>query len=126
MFGTHLSIVGSILVRVLPVTQPRDPLVAHRAVLRKAFGLPFNLFTEPVRDRGVVLGGPPERRERQTAAGLLWDLPLAFEGLQYLFVELGRGNYSHGPEVLGGGPQHGGSSDVYLFYCLLLWGAAGD
>src|SRR5215218_5307282 len=126
MLGTHLSVVGRILVRVFPVTQSRDPLVSDSTPLREAFDLPFDLLTEPIRDRGVVLGGPPERRERQTAAGLLGDVSLAFESRQYFFVELRRGDDRHGPEVLGGGPQHGGSADVYLFDSLFLGGAAGD
>src|SRR5919107_1278553 len=133
MLLTNLRVVGRPLVRVLPVTQPRDPLVPDRATPGEAFGLvfgrfglPFNLLSEPARDCRVVLGGPPERRERQTAAGLLRDVSFAFECRQYFLVEFRRGDDSHGPEVLGGGPQHRGSSDVYLFDSLLLGGAAGD
>src|SRR5215211_7171842 len=126
MLGTNLSVVSSILVRVLPVTQPRDPLVSDSTSLREAFGHPFDPLTEPARDRRVVLGSPPERRERKTASGLLGNLSPTFEGRQYFFVEFRRGDDDHSPEVLGGGPQHRGSSDVYLFDSLLLGGAAGD
>src|SRR5215217_5281128 len=126
MLGTNLSVVGRILVRILSVTQPRDPPVSDSTSLREAFGHPFDPLTEPARDRRFVLGGPPERRERKTASGLLRELSLTFEGNHYFFVEFGRGDDDHGPEVLGCGPQHSGSSDVYLFYSLLLGGAAGD
>src|SRR5215213_46117 len=126
MLGTNLSVVGSILVRVLPVTQPRDPLVSDSTSLREAFGHPFDTLTEPARDRRVVLGSPPESRERKTASGLLGDLSPTFEGHQYFFVEFRRGYDDHTPEVLGGGPQHRGSSDVYLFDSFLLGSAAGD
>src|SRR5215210_9342999 len=126
MLDTNLGVVGRILVRVFPVTQPGHPLVSDSTKLREAFGHPFDPLTEPARDRCVVLGGPPERRERQAAAGLLWDVPFAFEGRQYPFVEFRRGDDSHSPEVLRGGPQHRGSSDVYLFDSLLLGSAAGD
>ena len=88
--------------------------------------LPFDPLTEPGRDRRVVVGGPPERGERQAAARLLWDLSLALQGRQYFFVEFRRGDDGHGPEVLGRGPQHRGPADVYLFDGLLLGGAAGD
>src|SRR5918992_1251776 len=88
MLGPHLSVVGRGLVRVLPVTQPRDPLVSDCTTLGEAFGLPFDPLTEPTRNRRVVLGGPPERRERQAAAGLLWDLSLAFQSRQHLFEDL--------------------------------------
>src|ERR671915_269793 len=95
MLRTHLSVVGCGLVRVLPVTQPRDPLVSDSTTLGEAvglsvgrFGLPFDPLTEPTRNRRVVLGGPPERRERQAAAGLLWDLSLAFQSRQHLFDDL--------------------------------------
>src|SRR5919112_2369560 len=100
MLGTNLGVVGRILVRVFPVTQPRDPLVSDSTTLREAFGFPFDLLTEPVRDRRVVLGGPPERRERQATAGFLGDLSFNFQSGQYLFVELGRGDDRHGVEVL--------------------------
>src|ERR671911_1646422 len=126
MLGTNLGVVGRILVRVLPVTQPRDPLVSDSTSLREAFGHPFDPLTEPARDRRVVLGSPPERRERKTASGLLGDLSPTFEGRKYFFVEFRRGDDDHSPEVLGGGPQHRGSSDVYLFDSLLLGSAAGD
>src|SRR5215213_4252832 len=133
MVRTHLSVVGRGLVRVLPVTQPRDPLVMYCPTLGAAFGLtgggfglPFDPLTEPSRDRRVVLGGAPERRVRKATAGPLGDLSLAFEGHKYLFVEFRRGDDRHGPEVLRGGPQHRGSSDVYLFDSLLLGSAAGD
>src|ERR671915_617736 len=133
MLRTHLSVVGCGLVRVLPVTQPRDPLVSDSTTLGEAvglsvgrFGLPFDPFTEPTRNCRVVLGGPPERRERQAAAGLLWDLSLAFQSRQHLFVDLGRGDDDHGPEILRGGPQHRWSADVYLFDDLLLGSAPGD
>src|SRR5215216_3245166 len=126
MLGTNLGVVGRILVRVFPVTQPRDPLVSDSTTLREAFAHPFDPVTEPARDRCVVLGGPPERRQRQAASGPLGDLALAFEGRQYFFVEFRRGYDSHSPEVLRGGPQHRGSADVYLFDSLLLGSAAGD
>src|SRR5215203_5420611 len=125
MLATNLSVVGRILVRVFPVTQPRDPLVSDSSTLREAFGHPFDPLTEPVRDLRVVLGGPLERRERQAPAGLLGDVSLPFEGRQYPFVEFRRGDDSHGPEVLRCGPQHRGSSDVYLFDSLLLGSATG-
>src|SRR5215208_4803571 len=126
MLGTNLGVVGRILVRVFPVTQRRDPLVSDSTRPREAFGHPFDPLTEPARDRCVVLGGPPERRERQAASGTLGDLALAFEGRQYFFVEFRRGYDSNSPEVLRGGPQHRGSADVYLFDSLLLGGAGGD
>src|SRR5215207_3582978 len=114
MLGINLSVVGRILVRVLPVTQPRDPLVSDRAVvaeaLRHVFGwFAFYPFSEPARDLRVVPGGPLERRERQAAAGLLGDLSLSFEGRQYFCIVFRRGDDCHGSEVLRGGPQHGGS-----------------
>src|SRR5215203_3595264 len=126
MLGTNLSVVGRILVRVLPVTQPRDPLVLDATTLREAFGHPFYPLTEPARDRRVVLGGTPERCERKTASGLLGDLSLTFEGCQYFFVEFRRRDDGHSPEVLRGGPHHRGSADVYLFDSLLLGSVAGD
>src|ERR687889_1287311 len=126
MLDTNLGVVGRSLVRVFPVTQSRDPLVSDSTTLREAFGHPFDPLTEPVRDRRVVFRGPPERRERQASAGLRLEVPFAFEGRQYFFVEFRRGDDSHGPEVLRGGPQHRGSSDIYLFYGLLLGGATGD
>src|SRR5918995_67232 len=61
MLSPHLSVVRRGLVRVLPVTQPRDPLVSDCTTLGEAFGLPFDPLTEPTRNRRVVLGGPPER-----------------------------------------------------------------
>src|SRR5215212_1621724 len=126
MVGTNLSVVGRILVRVFPVTQPRDPLVSDSTTLREAFGHPFDPFAEPARDRCVVLGGSPERRQRQAASVLLGNLSLAFESRQYFVVEFRRGYDSNCPEVLRGGPQHRGSADVYLFDSLLLGSAAGD
>src|SRR5215207_7882769 len=126
MLGTNLSVVGRILVRVFPVTQPRDPLVSDSTTPREAFGHPFDPLTEPARDRCVVLGGPLERRQRQASSGPLGDLSLDFEGSQYFFVEFRRGYDSNSPEVLRGSPQHRGSADVYLFDSLLLGGAAGD
>src|SRR5215207_7749314 len=126
MLGTNLSVVSSILVRVLPVSQLRDPLVLDSTSLREAFGHPCDPLTEPVRDRRVVLGSPPERRERKTASGLLGDLSPTFEGRQHFFVEFRRGDDNHGSEVLGGGPQHRGSSDVYLFDSFLLGSATSD
>src|ERR671916_674964 len=126
MLGPHLSVVGRGLVRVLPVTQPREPLVSDSTTLGDAEGFPFDPLTEPTRNRRVVLGGPPERRERQAAAGLHWDLSLAFQTRQHLFVALGRVDDDHGPEVLRGGPQPRWSADVYLFDDLLLGSAPGD
>src|SRR5215212_3330693 len=118
MLSTHFRVVGRGLMRVLPVTQPRDPLVSDRAALGelmfRRFCLPFDPLSEPARDRSVVLGGQPECRERQAATALLGNLAPAFEGRKYLSVELGRGDDRHGVEVLRGGPQHRGSSDVYL------------
>src|SRR5215211_5074987 len=133
MLGTNLSVVGRVLVRVLPVTQPRDPLVSDRAAVGEAvgpvfgrFGLPFHSFSEPAGDRDVVGGGPPERRERQAATGLFGDLSLALEGRKYLIVELGRGDDRYGCEVLRCGPQHRGASHVYLLDGLFLGGVASD
>src|SRR5215213_3385171 len=133
MLCTHLRVVGRLLVRVLPVTQPRDALVSDRTVLWEAFGLTFGRFglpsdplSKPARDRRVVLGGPPERRERQAAAGLFGDLSPVLQGRQYLFVVLGRGDGRHGAEVLRRGPQHRGSADVYLLDNFLLGSTAGD
>src|SRR5919107_5709539 len=103
MVRTHLSVVGRDLVRVLPVTQPRDPLVMYCPTLGEAFdpsvggfGFPFDPLSEPARDRRVVLGGQLERRVRKATAGLLGDPSLAFEGRQYLFVEFRGGDDRHG------------------------------
>jgi hypothetical protein len=92
MVSTHLSVVGRALVRVLPVAQARDPLVMYSPTLGETLALvryflPFDPLTEPARDRRVVPGGQPERRERQATTGLLRDVSLAFEGRQYFFVE---------------------------------------
>src|ERR671911_244269 len=63
---------------------------------------------------------------RGLVRGLLWDLSLAFQSRQHLFVDLGRGHDDHGPDVLRGGPQHRWSADVYLFDDLRLGSAPGD
>src|SRR5215210_1452350 len=132
MLRTHLCVVGRGLVRVLPVTQPRNPLVSDRTVLGKAFGLalgsgsPFDLLPEPIRDRRVIRGGPPERGERQPATGRLGDLSFVLEGRQYLAVELGRRDNRNGAEVLRRGPQHRGASYVNLLDGLFFGSAASD
>src|SRR5919107_1239526 len=133
MLCTDLGVVGRSLVWVFPGPQPRGLLVLDRTPVGKVFGLPvgrfgdpFNLLTKPARDRRVVGGGPPERRERQAAARFLGYLPFVLEGRQYIVVELRRGDNRNGPEVLRGGPQHRWSSDVYLLDSLLFGSAAGD
>src|SRR5215211_584800 len=133
MLCTHLRVVGRGLVRVLPVTQPRDALVSDRTVLWEAFGLgldrfglPFDPLSKPARDRRVVLGGPTECRERQPAADLFGDLTPVLQGRQHLFVVLERGYDRHGVEVLRSGPQHRWAADVYLLDNFLLGSTAGD
>ena len=90
------------------------------------FGLPLDPLAEPGGDRRVVVGGPPERGERQSPPRLLGNLSPALQGGEYLFVELRRGDDGYGPEVLGRGTQHRRTSDVYLLDGLLLRGVSGD
>src|SRR5215203_1990865 len=125
MLRTCLRVVRRSLVRVLPVAQPRDPLVVDHSALREGpillgCGPSLGPLSEPARDRRVVLGGPPERRERQAAARLFRDLSLALQLREYFVVERRRRDDSHELEVLRSGPQHRGTSDVYLLDRLLL------
>jgi hypothetical protein len=72
------------------------------------------------------MAGAADGAEPEPSAGLQGYLSLGLQFRQDLLVELGGGNHGNGPEVLRGGPEHGGPPYVYLLYGLLLRGAARD
>src|SRR5215218_4547171 len=111
------GVVGCPLVRVLPVTQRENLLVAHAEKLGELF-----LLFEPPGDRGVVAGGAAEGGECQAPARLLRDLA-EIQLRQDLVVELGGGDHDHALEVFSRRPEHRGPADVYLLYGLLLGGS---